>query len=147
MKTDNKYQIKDTNYIQSIYKIVLYIEQHYQDEISLDELASIAGFSKYHFHRLFKSIVGENIGDYITRVKLSSSTMRFLNDNQITEIAMDSGYETNASFSKAFKRHFSMTPSEFAKSIKKKRRKNNAKTKICRTKRFRSIICEKNWGL
>ena len=130
MKTD-KTAKQQNEYIQSIYKIVLYIEQHYQDELSVDELAKVAGFSKYHFHRLFKSIVGEKLGEYITRVKLSCSTMKFLNDEQITQIALSSGYETNASFSKAFKRHFGMTPSQFSDSIKNSNINNIKKEVKC----------------
>ena len=109
------------DYIQSVYKVIFYIEQNYNKDLTLEELSKVASFSKYHFHRIFKSIVGENVGDYIRRVRLSSTTLKFKTNQKITEIALDSGYETNSSFSKAFKKHFGITPKEFSKNAKKKK--------------------------
>ncbi len=109
------------DYIQNVYKVIFYIEQNYNKDLTLEELSKVASFSKYHFHRIFKSIVGENVGDYIRRVRLSSTTLKFKTNQKITEIALDSGYETNSSFSKAFKKHFGITPKEFSKNAKKKK--------------------------
>lgn len=108
-------------YLQSIYRVIYYIEQNYNDDLTLEELSKVAGFSKYHFHRIFKSIVGENLSDYIRRVRLSSTTLKFKTNLNITQIAQTSGYETNASFSKAFKKHFRITPKEFSQNAKKKK--------------------------
>ena len=47
-------------YFQAVYKVVHYIEMHYAKELDLEVLAKLSGFSKYHFHRIFLSIVGEN---------------------------------------------------------------------------------------
>ena len=109
------------DYIQSVYKVIFYIEQNYNEDLTLAELSRVASFSKYHFHRIFKSIIGENLSDYIRRVRLSSSTQKFKTAKKITQIALDSGYETNASFSKAFKKHFGITPQEFSKNAKIKK--------------------------
>ena len=109
------------DYIQSVCKVILYIEQNYNDNLTLEELSKIASFSKYHFHRIFKSIVGENLSDYIRRVRLQSTTLKFKTNQKITEIALSSGYETNASFSKAFKKHFGITPKEFSQNAKIKK--------------------------
>lgn len=117
-------------YIRSVYKVILYIEQNYHTELTLDELSSVAGFSKYHFHRVFKFIVGESLGDYIRRVRLQSTTLKFKTDAKITQIAISSGYETNASFSKAFKNHFGITPSEFSKNAKEKKGQNMLEPKF-----------------
>lgn len=112
---------QQNHYIQSVYKVIFYIEQNYGYELTLEELSSVAGFSKYHFHRIFKSIVGENLSDYIRRVRLSSTTLKLKTNQKITQIAMNSGYETNASFSRAFKKHFGVTPKEFSKNAKIKK--------------------------
>lgn len=116
-------KITKDDYIQSVYKVIFYIEQNYKYNLTLEELSKVAGFSKYHFHRIFNSIVGENVSDYIRRVRLSSTTKQFKTNLNITQIAQTSGYETNASFSKAFKNHFGITPKEF--SINAKNRKGN----------------------
>jgi AraC family transcriptional regulator len=103
-------------YLRSAYRVVFYIEQNYASELTLEELSSVAGFSKYHFHRIFKSVIGESLGDFIRRARLAKTSMKFKTDERITKIAMESGYETSASFAKAFKKHFGITPREFGKS-------------------------------
>ncbi|PLY08042.1 MAG: AraC family transcriptional regulator [Arcobacter sp.] len=118
------------DYVQSVCRVILYIEQNYNSELTLEELSKVASFSKYHFHRIFKSIVGESMGDYIRRVRLQSTTLQFMTNQKITQIAMNSGYETNASFSKAFKKHFGITPKEFAKNAKLKRGNKMLEPKI-----------------
>lgn len=122
------------DYIQSVYKVIFYIEQNYNEDLTLEELSKVASFSKYHFHRIFKSIVGENLGDYIRRVRLSSTTLKFKTNQKITEIALDCGYETNSSFSKAFKKHFGITPKEFSKNAKKKKGNTMLKPEILEIK-------------
>ena len=118
------------DYIQSVYKVIFYIEQNYNYDLTLEELSKIAGFSKYHFHRIFNSIVGENVGDYIRQVRFSSTMKQFKTNLNITQIAQTSGYETNASFSKAFKNHFGITPKEFSKNSKKKKGNKMLEPKI-----------------
>ncbi|MGB5866322.1 MAG: AraC family transcriptional regulator [Arcobacteraceae bacterium] len=122
------------DYIQSVCRVILYIEQNYNSDLSLDELSKIASFSKYHFHRIFKSLVGESMLDYIRRVRLQSTTLQFMTHKKITQIAINSGYETNASFSKAFKKHFGITPKEFAKNAKLKRGNKMLEPKIVELK-------------
>ncbi|MFZ2890426.1 AraC family transcriptional regulator, partial [Sulfuricurvum sp.] len=58
-------QITKDDYLKSVYKVILYIENNSQSEMTLEELSKVAGFSKYHFHRVFKSIIRESLGDYI----------------------------------------------------------------------------------
>ncbi len=122
------------DYIQSVYKVIFYIEQNYNYDLTLQELSKIAGFSKYHFHRIFKSIIGENLSDYIRRVRLSSTTLKFKTNQKITQIAINSGYETNASFSKAFKNHFGVTPKEFSLNAKNKKGLKMIEAKIVELK-------------
>ncbi|WP_304545736.1 AraC family transcriptional regulator [Sulfurimonas microaerophilic] len=109
------------SYIRSVYKVVFFIEKNYAENLTLEELSTVAGFSKYHFHRIFKSVMGENVGDYIRKIRLQSTIVKFKMDKNITQIAMESGYETNASFSKAFKKRFGFTPREFAKKLEIKK--------------------------
>ena len=79
---------------------------------------------------IFSSIVGENLSDYVRRVRLSSTTIKFKTGLNITQIAQMSGYETNASFSKAFKKHFGITQKEFSKNAKKKKGNKMLEPKI-----------------
>lgn len=109
------------SYIKSVYRVIDHIERHYDEPLSVETLSAVAGFSKYHFHRIFKSIVGENIADYIRRVRMQSTPLKLKTNTPITRIALDSGYETNASFSKAFKKHFGMSPKAFAQKARRKK--------------------------
>jgi AraC family transcriptional regulator len=131
------------DYLQSIYKVIYYIEQNYNDDLTLEELSKVASFSKYHFHRIFKSIIGENLSEYVKRVRLSSTTLKFKTDKKITQIALDSGYETNASFSKAFKNHFGITPKEFSLNAKKKKGLKMLEAKIVELKPIEVLYVRK----
>ena len=104
-------------YFQAVYRVIYYIEQHYSEDLPVEELARISGFSKYHFHRIFFSVVGENLSTFIRRIRLSASTGK-LSHRSVTEVAMQSGYETPASFAKAFKENFGLSPSAYAKQQK-----------------------------
>jgi AraC family transcriptional regulator len=114
----------DNKYFQMVYKVVLYIEENYKKDLSLGELAKISGFSKFHFHRIFKFVVGSSLGNYIKRAKMSSSTRKFMNLESITKIALQSGYDTPASYTKAFKNVFGKTPKEYFQNIIKENKKN-----------------------
>jgi len=113
--------MRKESYLQSVSKVITYIETHTDKTLTLEELAAVAGFSKYHFHRIFKSVTGENLADYITKVRLQNSILKFKTSAKVTQIALESGYETNASFSKAFKKRFALTPREFAKQTKQRK--------------------------
>jgi len=133
-------------YLQSFYKVIFYIEQNYSYNLTLEELSKVAGFSKYHFHRIFSSIIGENLSDYVRRVRLSSTTMKFKTNLNITQIAQMSGYETNASFSKAFKKHFGITPKEFSKNAKKRKGNEMLEPKIVEIEPIEVLYVRKTGG-
>ncbi len=131
------------DYTQSVCRVILYIEQNYNNELTLDELSKVASFSKYHFHRVFKSVVGESMNDYVRRVRLQSTTLQLNTKRKITEIALSRGYETNASFSKAFKKHFAVTPKEFAKMQKKIKGNKMLEAKIIELKDIEILYVRK----
>ena len=107
---------KDT-YLQQLYKVIDYIEIHYGDNLDVETLAKVCGFSKYHFHRIFHALIGETVSNYIRRVRLSKSSSKLKNRQSITEVAMQSGYETHSAFAKAFKERFGCSPKEFSKRV------------------------------
>jgi len=137
--------VSKDEYIQSVYRVVFYIEKNSGFDLTLEELSGVAGFSKYHFHRIFKSVIGESLGDYVRRVRLASTTLKFKTKRKITQIAMDSGYETNASFSKAFKKHFGMSPKEFSAEAKKKKGNEMKEPKIVDMEKVR-VLCVRKTG-
>ena len=94
--------------------IIDYISNHLDEKLDLDKLSDISAISPYHFHRIMSAYLGEPIGSYIIRCRIEAgSTLLKYSSQQIDEIAYKMGYETPASFTKAFKKHFGISPTEF----------------------------------
>ncbi len=99
-------------------KVIQFIEHNLDSEIDCNKLAEMACYSRYHFHRLFYSYVGEAVYAYRKRLLLERSIKHLLySDDAITEIAFICGYENQASFNKAFRKQFSFTPSQVRKQM------------------------------
>lgn len=88
-----------------------YIEDNLHDRISLDDLSQHTEMSKFHLHRMFKSLTGETLMDYIQSRKLTSSIYELVNTNmRMIDIALNYGFEYEQSYIRAFKKKFSNTP-------------------------------------
>lgn len=96
--------------------VIDYIENHLSEEITLDELAEIAGYSKYHLHRMFTGLIGFSVHNYVKRRKLTEAAKKLLfTDNSVLDIALESGYESQQAFTLAFKELYKKTPHAFRK--------------------------------
>lgn len=96
-------------------RAIEYIDEHIGDKLDLETVAGIAAFSKYHFHRVFSSMVGESLGAYIQRLRLEKAAAQVAEqeDYSITNICYDLGFSSPAVFSRAFKEHFGMSPRDW----------------------------------
>jgi AraC-like DNA-binding protein len=84
--------------------------------VTLDELAEVAGLSKYHFLRQFSQVVGMTPGAYLRTLRLCHAARKLrTTDLPILEVALSVGFADHPSFSRAFARHMGMTPSEYQK--------------------------------
>lgn len=96
-----------------------YIQENLSETITSESAAQAAGFSQFHFHRLFKSLTGESLWNCIKRIRLENSA-KLLNAGRgkmsITDVALACGFSSSSVFSRAFKAHFSLTPSQWQKS-------------------------------
>jgi AraC family transcriptional regulator len=91
-----------------------YIDDNTGEPLSRDVLASVVGYSVPHFHRIFTAGVGENIADYVRRVRLERAGRKLrMGAVDITEVALAAGYQSHAAFTKAFKIRFGLSPAEF----------------------------------
>ncbi len=114
--TENPYLSRE--YLGRINRVMDYVETHLDEGFSLEGLADIAGFSRYHFHRLFTTIVGESLFHFIQRVRLErAAAWLVINPTKsITEIALDSGFSGPAPFSRAFRGAFGVSPSHWRRA-------------------------------
>ncbi len=99
-----------------IYKALEYIEEHYAEQISMQQLAKECNVNYYHFSRLFQQYTGQGFRDYLMKFRLNKAIKMLLQtNNSITNIAMDCGFETISYFIKKFQEHTGMTPKNFRK--------------------------------
>ncbi|MEZ4860400.1 MAG: AraC family transcriptional regulator [Caldilineaceae bacterium] len=91
-----------------------YISAHITEPLDRVLLATVAGFSVPHFHRLFLAQVGESPMAYVQRLRLERAGRKLrMGAVDIGEVALAAGYESHNAFSKAFKQHFGLSPSAF----------------------------------
>ena len=92
-----------------------YIEQHLDDELTLDALSAVAHFSRFHFHRAFSAYVGVSVARYVQRMRLRRASFRLVSEPQesVLDIALQAGFDSGEAFARAFKRAFGQSPTEF----------------------------------
>ena len=96
-------------------RVLDHIDAHLDDDLSLAALSAVAAFSPHHFHRQFAVLFGITARRYVQllRMKRASFKLAFRDDRSITDIALDSGYESPEAFARAFRQHTGQPPGEF----------------------------------
>lgn len=107
----------NSDYLNRINRVIDYLKDNYSKELTLESLANIAHFSQYHFHRIFKGIVGESLCKYIQRIRIEKAahSLKYHKNKSVTEIALDCGFNNSASFARIFKEHFNMSATTWRK--------------------------------
>jgi AraC family transcriptional regulator len=102
-------------YQRRISQAVDYINENLFTDLSLEEVAAAANFSKYHFHRVFRAITGEKCGGFIRRLRLEAVANRlvFAPHQDITSIALEYGFSSSQNLAKAFTKHFKLSPTKY----------------------------------
>ena len=94
--------------------VLVHIQANLDQDLSLEALANRARLSHFHFHRLFRSAVGETLKQYTLRLRLERAANRLvINDSTILEVALDSGFHSHETFSRQFKRRFNVAPKDY----------------------------------
>ena len=107
-------------YLEAVNRAIEFIETHSSKRIILEEIAEYSFLSKFHFHRVFKSIIGDTAKEYLTRLRLEKSAILLKNtEKTIAQIAYDCGYGSPETFTRAFRAFFSTTPTHFRETSKK----------------------------
>lgn len=118
-----------TNHYQDrVNRVLDYVTEHLDGDLSLTRLARVSNFSPFHFHRLFHGVTGETLNSYVRRARLEKAAqlMRASPKRRITDVALDVGFAGSSEFSRAFKSHFGRSASSWD------RRSPLEKSKICK---------------
>ena len=106
---------KNDDYTARINRVIDYIETNIDRPLTLTELAQVAAFSPFHFHRIFHSMMGETLNRFIARLRIERAASKVASTpgRPITDIAMECGFASSGAFAHAFKKQFGMTATEF----------------------------------
>ena len=103
-------------YADKFHMVLKYIEQNYMNDITLDDLANLAGYSSYHFSRIFKKYSSTTFINYLNNRRVKAAELLLLEKGfSITDVAMQVGFASLTTFNRAFKSVNGCTPSEYKK--------------------------------
>lgn len=107
----------NSEYTHRFNRVIDYIHQNLDRQVKLEELAGVACFSEFHFHRIFSAVSGETLNNFTNRLRLEKAArlLRY-SEKSLTDIALECGYSSSSTFSRAFKEGFDTSPSQFRKS-------------------------------
>ncbi|MBP1533804.1 MAG: helix-turn-helix domain-containing protein [Ruminococcus sp.] len=115
----NAVKYDDEKYLEKFGTIIKYIEQNYMYNITLDDLAKMAGYSKYHFSRIFKKYSRTTFISFLNHRRIKAAEMLLLDENiSVTEAAMQVGFSSLTTFNRVFREIKGCTPTEFRKLYK-----------------------------
>ena len=105
---------RQREYVEKFLFITNYIDDHFTEALTLEEVASLAGFSKYHFSRLFKQYTDFSFYKYLNQKRIEHSKVLLLDPKlTVIEIALQSGFSSLSAFLRMFKQTNKCTPTEF----------------------------------
>ena len=98
------------DWVTSIHQAIRYIEEHLREELTIREIAQRAALSPFYFQKGFAMLCSMTVGDYIRQRRLSAAGLEVLTtDRKIIDIALEFGYDSPDSFTKAFARFHGLT--------------------------------------
>lgn len=104
-----------------IRKVIAFIENHYEDDLSLSEIATYIGMSPNYFSRFFKNATNETVHSYLTHIRLYHAHKELLNStHSITELALNNGFPNVKAFIEAFKKAYGTTPNKYKNQFAKR---------------------------
>lgn len=113
-------------YTARLNRVIDYIHANIETPLPLETLAEVAGFSPFHFHRLFKTLTGETLNDYVQRARLEKAANLLVGrpNDTILAVGVACGFSGAAVFSRAFRTRFGLSPSEYRAQMLAEHRKN-----------------------
>lgn len=107
---------KQKEYVEKITSVCNYIGEHYAEDLTLENAAEMAGFSKYHFTRLFRQVTNVSFYKYLSQKRIAHAKELLISGNySIMEVAYLSGFSSHGAFTRMFKQVTGVSPHEFRK--------------------------------
>jgi AraC family transcriptional regulator len=107
--------LANVDYVARVNRSLDYITQHLAGPLRLEEVAGVACFSPYHFHRIFRALMGETLASFVKRIRLERAVYLLSTRPRprLTEIALACGFSSSSDFSRAFRTHYGIAPRHF----------------------------------
>jgi AraC family transcriptional regulator len=115
--TRPKHKTTWNDYQGRILRVLTHIQGHLDAALDLEELARVACFSSFHFHRVFAAMTGETIADHVRRLRLERAAIELrAGGKPVVQVALDAGYQAHEAFTRAFKAAYGVSPAEFRRA-------------------------------
>lgn len=103
------------DYVERVNRAIDHVTRHLCEPLRLDQVAKVACFSPYHFHRVFRSVMGETLHEFVSRLRLERAVFLMARARQfrLTDIALQCGFASSSDFSRAFKAMYGAPPRRF----------------------------------
>lgn len=103
-----------------IQRTIHWIEEHLHEDVTAEDIAAYAGFSKYHFHRLFQASVGMSFSEYIRNRRMTNAAVALIHtDARIIDIAFHFCFDSQEVFTRAFKKVYGVPPGQYRRQMMK----------------------------
>jgi AraC family transcriptional regulator len=102
-------------YLQRVNRAIEHVVSRLAEPLRLEDVARVALLSPFHFHRIFRALVGETLGDFVKRLRIDRALVMMAHAprSSLTKIALDCGFSSSSDFSRCFKQRFGVPPSAF----------------------------------
>lgn len=112
--------VKKNRKLSRLSVITSYIKEHYSEELSLERLAEIFGYSPTYLSRMFQKYAGINYKSYLQSIRVEYAYQELANSERtLSEIALENGFPNSKALAKAFSKKYGMLPSEYRKKTRK----------------------------
>ena len=115
--TEDLGQVHHAPLSRPVVDVIYYIENHYDRDLKLEDVAAMAGYSPSYFSRVFQSQLGTPFSEYLTGIRLKHVCDDLLTtDKSVTDIALEHGFSYPGNMTESFRKHYGMTPLQFRRS-------------------------------
>ena len=103
------------DYVERVNRAIDHVTRNLAEPLQLEKVARVASFSPYHFHRVFRSVMGETLKDFVLRLRLERAVFLMARAKRLrlTDIALECGFAASSDFSRAFKARYGVSPRSF----------------------------------